>query len=95
MLLKNLRDEAGEASHDMKLLMRVYDDIRKPENCSLLHRNVNQEGFPVHEWVFKDFSMLQLPVKNDIPRVDLIRRREGYNSDIPKRWVGQYLRGEA
>ena len=63
-----------EASHDMKLLMRVYDDICKPENFALLHRNVNQEGFPVHEWVFKDCSMLQLPVNSDIPRVDLIRR---------------------
>jgi hypothetical protein len=63
-----------EASHDMKLLMRVYDDICKAENFSLLHRNVNQEGFPVHEWVFKDCSKLQMPVKGDIPRVDLIRR---------------------
>ncbi len=63
-----------EASHDMELLMRVYDDICKPKNFSLLHRNVNQQGFPVHEWVFKDCSMLQLPVKGDIPRVDLIRR---------------------
>jgi hypothetical protein len=89
-----------ETAHDMKLLMQVYDDIRKPENFSLLHRSVNQEGFPVYEWVFKDFSMLQLPVKNDIPRVDLIRRgvqcRVMSKSEGWRLWkeAGQYFNRE-
>jgi len=57
----------------MNLLLLVYDDMCKEKNFSLSRRNVNREGFPVHEWVFKDCSMLQLPVKGDILRVDLIR----------------------
>lgn len=86
-------EKLQKASHDMTLLMRVYDDICKPDNFSTLNRNQSQEGFPVHEWVFRDCSVLQLPVKDDIPRVDHISR--GIHCRVMNKTDGQLRLKEA